>query len=62
MPDADLTLYAKWKENKVDPVDPEPEKYPAMYFILMPTLGTPTSSASQGKANYLRIILRMAAY
>ena len=53
MPDADLTLYAKWKENKVDPVDPEPEKYPAMYFILMPTLGTPTSSASQGKANYL---------
>ena len=53
MPDADLTLYAKWTENKVDPVDPEPEKYPAMYFILMPTLGTPTSSASQGKANYL---------
>ena len=50
MPDADLTLYAKWTENKVDPVDPEPEKYPAMYFILMPTLGTPTSSASQGKA------------
>ena len=53
MPDADLTLHAKWKENKVDPVDPEPEKYPAMYFILMPTLGTPTSGASQGKANYL---------
>ena len=53
MPDANLTLHAKWTENKVDPVDPEPEKYPAMYFILMPTLGTPTSGASQGKANYL---------
>ena len=53
MPDEELILYAKWTENKVDPVDPEPEKYPAMYFILMPTLGTPTSSASQGKANYL---------
>ena len=53
MPDEELILYAKWTENKVDPVDPEPEKYPAMYFILMPTLGTPTSGASQGKANYL---------
>ncbi|MEE0153602.1 MAG: S-layer homology domain-containing protein [Agathobaculum butyriciproducens] len=53
MPDADLTRHAKWKENKVDPVDPEPENQKAMYFILMPTLGTPTSGASQGKANYL---------
>ncbi len=53
MPDRDLTLHAKWKENKVDPVDPKPENQKAMYFILMPTLGTPTSGASQGKANYL---------
>ncbi len=53
MPDTDLTLHAKWKENKVDPVDPEPEKYGAMYFILLPTLSTPTSSADQGEKQYL---------
>ena len=52
MPNKDLKLTAHWTKNTPDP-DPEPEKYPAMYFILMPTLGTPTSSASQGKANYL---------
>lgn len=62
MPDANLTLHAKWTENKVDPVDPEPEKYPAMYFILMPTLALRRAVQARARLIICRIILRMAAY
>ena len=56
MPNADLTLYAKWSDSTtpVEPVDPEPEtKTAAKYFVLLPTREAPTSNADQGEANYL---------
>ena len=51
MPDANLTLHAKWIDNNTT-VDPE-TKTPAKYFVLLPTRTTPTSGASQGKPSYL---------
>ena len=50
MPNKDLKLTAHWTKNTPEP---EPEKYKAMYFILLPTLSTPTSSADQGEKQYL---------
>ena len=55
MPNHDLTLYAKFtaKETPKPEPEPEPELTQAMYFILLPTLSTPTSSADQGEKQYL---------
>ena len=50
MPNKDLKLTAHWTKNTPEP---EPEKYKVMYFILLPTLSTPTSSADQGEKQYL---------
>ena len=52
MPDANLTLYAKWIDNST-PVEPEPELTPARYFVLLPTRDTPKSGKSQGEEHYL---------
>ena len=57
MPNHDLTLYAKFTAKETPNPEPEPEPEPeltqAMYFILLPTLSTPTSSADQGEKQYL---------
>ena len=53
MPDANLTLYAKFTAKETPNPNPEPENQKAMYFVLLPNRGVPKSGASQGTANYL---------
>ena len=53
MPDANLTLYAKFTAKETPNPEPEPENQKAMYFVLLPNRGVPKSGASQGTANYL---------
>ncbi len=53
MPNDNLTLYACFTPKQAPNPNPEPEKQKAMYFVLLPNRGVPTSGASQGKANYL---------
>ena len=56
MPKENLALYAKWTGNV--PVDPTPDPTPdtdlvdAMYFVLMPGQGVPSSGVSQGVDKY----------
>ena len=52
MPNDNLTLYACFTPKQAPNPNPE-ENQKAMYFVLLPNLGVPTSGASQGKANYL---------
>ena len=55
MPDANLTLYAKWTDNStpvIPPVDPETTT-PAKYFVLLPNRGKPDDNHDQGKEFYL---------
>ena len=51
MPDANLTLYAKFTAKETP--NPDPENQKAMYFVLLPNRGVPKSGESQGTANYL---------
>ena len=51
MPDANLTLYAKWTASI--PTQPEPKLTPAKYFVLLPNRGKPDDNHDQGKEFYL---------
>lgn len=46
MPDANLTLYAKFTAKETPNPNPEPENQKAMYFVLLPNRGVPKSGAS----------------
>ena len=51
MPNDNLTLYACFTPKQAP--NPNPENQKAMYFVLLPNRGVPTSGESQGTANYL---------
>ena len=48
----DTTLYAIWKEKEEEQTTPSTDTVDAKYFVLMPSMGTPTSGKDQGPKNY----------
>ena len=48
----ETTLYAIWKEKEEEQTTPSTDTVDAKYFVLMPSMGTPTSGADQGPKNY----------
>ena len=49
---AETTLYAIWKEKEEEQTTPSTDTVGAKYFVLMPSMGTPTSGKDQGPKNY----------
>lgn len=49
---AETTLYAIWKEKEEEQTTPSTDTVDAKYFVLMPSMGTPTSGKDQGPKNY----------
>ena len=48
----DTTLYAICKEKEEEQTTPSTDTVDAKYFVLMPSMGTPTSGKDQGPKNY----------